>query len=276
MNVWLYWENLPGRSRPAYLDLCLETIRRHSPAEPIVLDYDTAGEHVKLDPARWEALQRPNFRSDYLRARLLHEHGGLWVDFDTIAIMPLQELLDGLSRHDVIAFGAEVGRVYPTVMAAKAGAAPLAAWMSRQDELLNLGFSGYGDMGAGALHGLRDGIGMWPLCQVAPIMWWEWRRFMSYTEPPTYTLDWSTTVVSLWHKGMGPALAEVTSGELLAGQRLLSRLLRIGLGLSTAEDESGGVTRMWPLTRYRFSALGRSVEGRLRGLHGDQPAAFDD
>ena len=25
----MYWENLPGRSKPAYLDLCLETIKKY-------------------------------------------------------------------------------------------------------------------------------------------------------------------------------------------------------------------------------------------------------
>lgn len=276
MNVWLYWENLPGRARPAYLDLCLETIRRHSPVVPTVVSYESAPSYVKLNLGRWEALQRPNFRSDYLRARLLYEHGGLWVDFDTIAIGPLQELLDGLRRHEIVAFGREVGRVYPGIMAARAGSDLLAAWMDRQDRLLDSGIANYGDVGAGALHDIADEVGMWPLRQVAPVMWWEWRRFMSYTEPPVHTLQQGSTAVSLWHKAMGPALAEVTSGRLLAGQRLLSRLLRVGLGLSTAEDESGGVTRVWPLTRYRFSPLGRSLEGRLRGVHGDQPAAFDD
>src|SRR5437667_2135544 len=28
--IWMYWEDPPGRGRPPYLDLCLESIRRQS------------------------------------------------------------------------------------------------------------------------------------------------------------------------------------------------------------------------------------------------------
>jgi len=274
--VWLYWEDLPGRTRAPYLDLCLDTIRRHSPVEPTVVDYHTAFDYVDLDPDRWESLRRPNFRSDYLRARLLHRHGGLWIDIDTIAVAPLERLLAALTGHDVVAFGQEIGRVYPGIMAARPGAAPLEAWMRRQDEVLDIGIREYGGLGAAPLSGMTAEMGSWPLHEVAPVLWWEWRRFLSYTEAPARTLSRQPTTVCLWNKGMGPALQGVSRGQLLAGQSLLSRLLRIGLGLSTETDERNVLTALWPVNAVRFSRVGRAVESRLRGEYGQSPEPFAD
>ena len=27
--IWMYWDNKPGKTRPVYLDICLETIQKH-------------------------------------------------------------------------------------------------------------------------------------------------------------------------------------------------------------------------------------------------------
>lgn len=273
--VWLYWEDLPGRTRAPYLDLCLDTIRRHSPVEPTVVDYHTAFEYVDLDPDRWESLRRPNFRSDYLRARLLHRHGGMWIDIDTIAVAPLERLLTALTAHHVVAFGQELGRVYPTIMAARPGSALLETWMRRQDEVLDAGIREYGGLGAGLLSGMTGAIGNWALHEVAPVLWWEWRRLLSYTEAPARTLSQRPTTVCLWNKAMGPTLQGVSRGQLIAGQSLLSRLLRVGLGLSTETDERNVLTALWPANALRFSRAGRAVEGRLRGERGRNLEPFE-
>lgn len=85
LPIWAYWEG----PQPAWIGLCLETLRRHNPTISI------------LGPAEWEELwtsrgpeesavrsMHPVPRSDYIRAYLLHHHGGLWVDADCIALGP--------------------------------------------------------------------------------------------------------------------------------------------------------------------------------------------
>jgi Glycosyltransferase sugar-binding region containing DXD motif len=88
MQVWMYWEG----PMPPYLELCVETVRRHHPQVSI------------LDPAGFEALWQedrdvpvaqlgPHHRSDFARAYLLRHHGGLWLDTDFVQLRPLDELL---------------------------------------------------------------------------------------------------------------------------------------------------------------------------------------
>lgn len=87
--VWLYWE----QTLPPYLELCLETVRRHHP------------DAVLLDRASFDALHHadrdlpidvlgPHHRADFIRAYLLRHQGGLWLDVDFVCLRPLDELFD--------------------------------------------------------------------------------------------------------------------------------------------------------------------------------------
>lgn len=264
-NVWLYWEDLPGQKRAPYLDLCLETIRLHSPSEPVLLDYKTAFDYVDLDAKRWEALRTPAFRSDYLRARLLYRYGGLWADVDTIAFPSLGTLLETLRDEEVVAFGAEVERIYPGLMAARAGAAALSTWMERQDETLDAGRSDYSALGQVLISEMTREVGTWPLARVAPVMWWEWRRFASRLESVRVVLASDPPAIVLWNSGMGNVFGSASREDLLEGKCLLSRLLRVSLGLSTVPDEVGIWDKARALNRVRFGYAGRVMETRLRG-----------
>ena len=70
-HVWMYWEDPPGHTRPAYLDLCQDTIRRHlGPSlEFHSLDDTSIFEWLPdLDPSIWSRLtvpaQRRRLRAD--------------------------------------------------------------------------------------------------------------------------------------------------------------------------------------------------------------------
>ena len=90
-----------GRRRSEYLDLCVETIERHvAPLELRVLSrHDAVTWLPDLDVERWESLPAPNFRSDYVRSRLLQRYGGIWIDVDTVALSPLSQLARRARRH---------------------------------------------------------------------------------------------------------------------------------------------------------------------------------
>lgn len=96
--------------------------------------------------------------------------------------------------------------------------------------------------------------------------WYEWRRFLSCIESPARVLAAHPPVLVLWNAVMGPLLRRRSRGEILGGKMLVSRLLRIGLGLSTVVAESRGSARLDLLSRLRFSWPGRSVEVHGRRL----------
>lgn len=102
--VWQYWEEVPGRSRSAYLDLCLETVRRHAGSLDVrLLDFDGVVDLLPdIHRDVWERLPDPPARSDYARARLLERFGGLWLDADVIAPAPLEQMMSLLETTEVV------------------------------------------------------------------------------------------------------------------------------------------------------------------------------
>ncbi|HLX88701.1 MAG TPA: glycosyltransferase, partial [Acidimicrobiales bacterium] len=245
--AWTYWENRPGRQRSAYLDLCLETIARHAP--PLELRClsvdDTPALLPDLDVERWRALPAPNYRSDYVRSRVLERYGGIWIDIDTIALAPLTGLLDELDDTGTVCFGREVGRFFGGLCAAAPGSPFMRRWAEEQDKALDR-CADWSTMNYAALaqdvtwHIARDIP--WkalPMARVAPIPWFQWRRFFSRVESPRRVLGGAPITVVLWNAVMAPTLRPMDHEALLRSRMLVCRLLRIGLGRSAPDEEDG-------------------------------------
>lgn len=273
--VWAYWEDGRRGRRSEYLDLCLETIQHHvAPLELRVLGRGDAVTWLPdLDVDRWESLPAPNFRSDYVRSRLLQRYGGIWIDVDTVALSSLSQLLDELDDTGIVCFGKEFGRFFGGLCAAAPATAFADAWVQGQDAAL----SRRTDWSQLPYAALAQDV-TWeiarrlpwkalPMQRVAPVPWYQWRRFFSRLESPRRLLAASPITVVLWNVVMGPVLRDRTREELLSGHELLSRLLRIGLGRSTAPDEEDAWTRLHVLSTLRFSVPGQRLEtGARRGL----------
>ena len=266
--VWTYWEDPPGGVRPTYLDLCLETVQRHAaPTEVRILTRHDAPQWLPdLDVDRWEALPAPNYRSDYVRSRILRRYGGVWVDIDTVALEPLSELLDAIDDTGMVCFGRELDRFFGGLCAAAPGSAFADAWAEGQDWTL----SRVRDWATLPYAALAQDV-TWaiarrlpwkslPMERVAPVPWYQWRRFLSRWESPRRVLSARPVTVVLWNAVMAPALQDATRERLLASRMLLSRLLRIGLGHSTVETEEDLYTKLHVLSAARFSLAGQRME----------------
>ena len=267
-TVWSYWEDLPGTKRPAYLDLCLDTIRRHAPPlEVRCLGPDDALAALPgIDVNRWRDLPAPNYRSDYVRSRVLQRYGGIWMDPDTIALAPLTDLLAELDDSGTVSFGKELGRFFGGLCAARPGAAFVDQWVAEQDSRL----ARAGDWSALGYAALAQDVtwavarrAPWkalPMERVSPVPWYQWRRFFSRFESPRRVLPADPLTVVLWNAVMAPELRTVSAGELLDSRMLLARLLRIGLGTSSRQDEEDFLTTLHPLSDLRFARPGQGVE----------------
>ena len=270
--VWTYWESRTSAPRSAYLDLCLETIRLHSPPlELRVLDRHSATQWLPdMDLERWEGLPAPNYRSDYARSRLLQRHGGIWIDIDTIALAPLSGFVDAVDDTGIACWGKELGRFFGNMCAAVPGSPFVDAWAQGQDDALTR----HKDWSAMPYSALAQDV-CWslgrtmpwkslPMGRVAPVPWYQWRRFLSRLESPARVLAQSPMTVVLWNAVMAPLLRGRSHADLLAGRMLLSRLLRIGLGQATPEAEEDAWTRLSVLSNLRFSDRGQGIETALR------------
>lgn len=281
-HVWMYWEDLPGRSCPAYLRLCQESIRHHlGPSMTLhMLDRESVFDWLPdLDASVWHGLAVPAQRADYARTRLTFRHGGLWVDADCIAVGSLDRITAYLADHDLVAWGADVqGRFFNNLFAARPGAPMLAQWIEGQDRVLatseDWGRLPWAALGSGPVYPFLDNAdyGNVPAPKVAPVLWFAWRRFLSPFQSPATVLSSDPVTVMLWNKEMGPVLGARSATEVLKSRMLLSRLLRIGLGTSTLADELDALTRASGLSDLRYGPIGRTIESRLRHLGRGAPA----
>ena len=105
--IWGYWENKPGKIRPSYLDLCLDTFDKYNKNSfnIIILNEKTVYDYL---PNLRKDLNNFSLahKSDYIRIKLLYTYGGIWLDIDTIVMRNLMPIIDKLNEgYDYVGFG---------------------------------------------------------------------------------------------------------------------------------------------------------------------------
>lgn len=99
-TIWMYWENkLPNSKRPAYLDLCYETVVKHCSEtfNIILLDERTIFDYLPNVRRDLDAKCSIPQKTDYYRYMLLYKYGGIWLDSDIIVLQDLSPLIDKLN-----------------------------------------------------------------------------------------------------------------------------------------------------------------------------------
>ena len=122
LPVFTFWD---GPQRPPYIDLCLDAMRRYAPSIQ-VLDESTVGEWIDV-PSRFDDVSSLAARTDIYRMLLLREHGGVWLDADTVLLRDIDWLLALLDKHESIDTGHG-----NAVLAARPSAAMVHRWIARQ------------------------------------------------------------------------------------------------------------------------------------------------
>lgn len=105
--IWMYWETLPGKIKPGYIDLCVESVKFNcgSCFEIIVLDNNTILDYLpELKDMDLTFLHLPQ-RVDYYRYSLLEKYGGVWIDADILVLKCICPFYNKLKKHDYVGFG---------------------------------------------------------------------------------------------------------------------------------------------------------------------------
>jgi hypothetical protein len=105
----MYWETKKGTDKPPYLDLCLDTIKKHCKVH--LLDENTV--HNFLPELKDKSVIKNDLdsicsipqKADLIRLMLLEKYGGVWLDSDVIVFKPLDKLFEKLETNDFIGFG---------------------------------------------------------------------------------------------------------------------------------------------------------------------------
>ena len=109
-KIWCYWETMKGKKKPAYIDLCYDSLLHNCKDCFDIILLNERNIHTYLPNIKKEidlsSLSIPH-KTDYYRYALLEKYGGIWIDADIIVtrcLSPLyKELLD--SDKDYMGFG---------------------------------------------------------------------------------------------------------------------------------------------------------------------------
>jgi hypothetical protein len=104
--LWMYWQNAKGKTKPPYLDLCLETILKNCQDDYkiIILDDKMVKQLSMTINPNFTNIEPIGMRADYIRFTIIAEYGGLWLDYDTIVLKNLRFIKELLLKYNFIGF----------------------------------------------------------------------------------------------------------------------------------------------------------------------------
>lgn len=133
-NIFMYWETLPGKTKPTYLDLCYDTILKNCSQDFKIHMLNEKSIKKFLPELRTDLDQKLKIQQkvDYYRLLLLYKYGGIWLDSDTIVIKSLIPLFEKLKSFHYVGFGCHSG------FCSRTGKPFPANWvmMSKKNEIL--------------------------------------------------------------------------------------------------------------------------------------------
>ena len=106
-TIWMYWETLPGKTKPGYIDLCIDSVKFNCGKCFNVIVCDNISIHKYLPEVKnmnLSGLKLPQ-KVDYYRYCLLKKYGGAWIDADTIVLKCMCPIYKKLKDYDYIGFG---------------------------------------------------------------------------------------------------------------------------------------------------------------------------
>lgn len=146
--IWTYWENIPGKKRPAYVDLCFDTMKKHCSKNfnIKILNDKTIKNYLPNINPDINNLDKKDLCKyvDYYRLLLLYNYGGIWLDADTIVFKDLIPIIKKLKDPNItlVGFGCSTmsinnkcKRTMPSngVMAAKKGCPIIKKYIEKCD-----------------------------------------------------------------------------------------------------------------------------------------------
>lgn len=224
MNVYTYWENVPGHTMPVYLQRCLDTISKR--CDHVHLTPDNLGEYVSNLHPRVDDFEVMAHKADYLRTCILEQNGGLWLDCDTIMTTPPDRALDALRDNDYVCALNYLGQPCISYIGSQAGGKVITQWRKDIEEHLDRGNTTFNwtqigsDLVAKSLPNVR-----WhqlPTDLVLPIPFPQFTIFLKQG------LDWlpspDTLSIALYNSQMPKNIKDMK--DIMDQPILLSRLLK--------------------------------------------------
>lgn len=266
-TLWAYWENLPGRDKPGHIALCHQIMRRKAAEHGYRFELVTPDsvrrwlpelsprlQRIALAPEGWRdrlfgraRRQRAAIaqRADYIRALLLHTHGGLYIDSDAIVLESIQPYFDALDAHGfLVTRRSSLGKRHTAInfYGARPGN-PVIAEYVRQMGVRLTGPLDYrwNEVGHEMLTPIVDAMPQHaldvPESEIQPITWEQAdAAFPDTTLAPEAVLRPDTRIFMLYSGPFKGVLKDVPLEQLYWSDMLISRIYRRALGIASRED----------------------------------------
>jgi len=90
-KIFTYWETQPGQTKPGYIELCQESLKKNCGKN---FEIHTYSNYVTPLP-----LFSINHKTDWLKANLIYNNGGFWIDADMVVVKDLAPLISLVEEH---------------------------------------------------------------------------------------------------------------------------------------------------------------------------------
>jgi Capsular polysaccharide synthesis protein len=134
-EIFTFWE--PKESMTPYLKLCIKTWERRLPQHKIIiLNYTNLNKYISSGTYDISLLKKFKLmtQKDAVMVAVLEEHGGIFMDADTIALRDLNPIVSRLDETEAVMFG-----THCAFIAARPGSYLLQLWRKMiQDKMLRV------------------------------------------------------------------------------------------------------------------------------------------
>ncbi len=239
--IWMYWENRRFSKKPPYLQLCLETIHKHSNGyKVLLLNEQSISQYLDI-PKKIFKIKDIAHRADYFRFHLLYQYGGIWLDADTILLRNIGETVDPyIESYDYVGYGRERGKPSIGFMASQKGCKLLEKHIEIMEDVLKEKNTTFFNR---SIELVWTEIGydiFWPLSKnypyfhhefkmFAPIYWENWELFNQPTDNMNQYLTHNPFMIMLYNDFMNNHLKSKSRAQILSENTLLSSLIKHSL-----------------------------------------------
>jgi len=243
-KIWIYWENRPNCQRPPYLDLALETIKRHSGSyDVILLNEESVKDFIRV-PDIVSRFSEIAHKADYIRFHLLYKYGGVWLDSDIVLLRNIEEAIEPyIENYDYIGYGETYGEPLVGFMACQKGCKLLEKQIQSIDTVLRKKQKQpplpekielrWTEISEEILWNIAENYDYYhhENGMLAPTEWYDWEFFNRTDVDIDKYLSHNPFAVMLYNQMMFDSFENVSIDEIINGSTLLSHLFKKALDM---------------------------------------------
>lgn len=246
--IWQYWETVGDK--PAFVDGLHAIAVKNAGAEVILVTPQTLQRYLPTVPPQVLAIREIAHKADMIRAMLVREHGGMWLDSDAVVLRPLGFIFDLLEANELVCFNdggalADEGRPWVRVncFASRPHGRIVTEWVRQQHAKFPRTEYGWEEIGSALLHPIcvahRASVRTLPFETICPVRWDQVELFgrRDMDAGPILRDCHAVMLSNASLKLRAPWLRALTTDEIAAGDYLLSAIMRHAL-----QDQGSGIS----------------------------------